>query len=74
MSIGSTTVALTWYGLQTILTHDVATVIEGDFEWDEDRRCRTSENTVYPSPRQPLFSPTRQPSTLMMDRVPIGWS
>src|SRR5690606_29228461 len=23
------------------------------------RRCRTSENTVYPSRRQPLFSPTR---------------
>lgn len=28
---------LTWYGMQTILTHDVATVIEGDFEWDEDK-------------------------------------
>jgi len=23
--------------MQTILTHDVATVIEGDFEWDEDK-------------------------------------
>jgi hypothetical protein len=34
---------LTWYGPQTILTHGVATVIEGDFEWDEDKALSNLE-------------------------------
>ena len=60
--------------MQTILEDAVATVIEGDFEWDDEKALSNLDKHAFPFPKPPPSLPTRPPSTLMTDRRPTGWS
>ena len=51
----------------------MATVIEGDFEWDEEKARSNLEKHGVPSPKRPPFSLTRLPCTLTTVPGQTGW-
>lgn len=65
---------LTKYGLQTILSNAVASVVEGDFEWDSDKAQSNLEKHGVTSPRRPPSSRIPLPSTSMTAPALTGWS
>jgi|SRR5882724_4115310 len=66
---------LTRYGLQTILPNAVASVVEGDFEWDSDKaQSNLEKNTAFPSPKRLPSSRIQLPSTSMTAPALTGWS
>jgi hypothetical protein len=59
--------------MQTILDDVVATVIEGDFEWDDERLCRTSTSMAFPFQKLPPSSQPLPLFTLTTVPAPTGW-
>ena len=60
--------------MQTILEDVVATVIEGDFEWDDEKALSNLDKHACPSQKPPPFSPILPRFILTTVPVPTGWS
>lgn len=52
------------YGTQTILEHVVATVIEGDFEWDDEKALSNLEKHGVSFPEAAVFA---DPAAVYLD-------
>lgn len=65
---------LTKYGTQTILSNAVASVVEGDFEWDPDKAQWNLEKHGVSFAEAATVFADLLPSTSMTGPVPTGWS